>query len=91
VGTGRLIRVSESGDKPSASYIVNEADKDKAIKVIRNGIGGNVGDDIQDLGRVSEELLKAMSLGPGQFVPVAGVRHVSQQQQQPQPVSKKQT
>jgi hypothetical protein len=31
-----------------------------------------------------------MSIGPGQFVPVDGVQHVSQQQQ-PQPVAKKQT
>jgi hypothetical protein len=37
-------------------------------------------DDIQDLGRVSEELLKAMSIAPGQFVPIDGVQHVSQKQ-----------
>ena len=91
MGLGRLIRVSKSGgNSQSVSYIVCEADSAKALEIIRNGIG-NIGDDFQDLGRVSEELLKAMSIGPGQFVPVDGVQHVSQQQQQPQPVSKKQT
>jgi hypothetical protein len=95
MGPGRLIRVNNRGDSPPATYIVGEADATKAIEIIRNTIGASVDDNIealiQDLGRVSEELLKAMSLGPGQFVPVDGVKHVSQQQQQPQPVSKKQT
>jgi hypothetical protein len=91
MGVGRLIRVSKSGENSqSVTYIVGEADSTKALEIIRNGIG-NIGDDFQDLGRVSEELLKAMSIGPGRFVPVDGVRHVSQQQQQPQPVAKKQT
>lgn len=83
MGPGRLIRVSKCGDKPqSVTYIVCEADSAKALEIIRNGIG-SIGDDFQ-------ELLKAMSIGPGQFVPVAGVQHVSQQQQQPQPVFEEQ-
>jgi hypothetical protein len=91
MGLGRLIRVRKRGENPqSVAYIVHEADSAKAVEIIRN-IVGSIGDDIQDLGRVSEELLKAMSIGPGQFVPVDGVQHVSQQQQQPQPASKKQT
>ncbi len=93
MGPGRLIRVSKSGEKPqSTTYIVCEVDKAKAIAIILDGVGVNSGDDIHDLGRVSEELLKAMSLGPGQFMPIDGIKHVSQQQQQqPQPISKKQT
>jgi hypothetical protein len=78
MGPGRLIRVSKNGDKPqSVTYIVCETDAAKAMAIIFNGVGGGVLDDIQDLGRVSEELLKAMSIGPGQFVSVDGVRHVS--------------
>ena len=84
MGPGRLIRVSKRGDKPAVSYIVNETDKATAMEIVRNSIG-SWEDDIQDLGRVSEELLKAMSVEPGKFVPVDGVQHVSQQQQQPQP------
>jgi hypothetical protein len=84
MGPGRLIRVSKSGDKPAVSYIVNETDKATAIEIVRKSVGGS-GDDIQDLGKVSEELLKAMSVEPGKFVSVDGVKHISQQQQQPQP------
>jgi hypothetical protein len=83
-GPGRLIRVSKSGDKPAASYIVNETDQAAAIEIVRKAVC-SPGDDIQDLGRVSEELLKAMCVAPGKFVSVDGVQHISQQQQQPQP------
>jgi hypothetical protein len=84
MGEGRLIRVGKSGGKSAASYIVNEADKTTAIDIVRKSIV-SLSDDIQDLGRVSEELLKAMSVEPGEFVSVDGVQHISQQQQQPQP------
>jgi hypothetical protein len=88
MGLGRLIRLSRSGDKPSATYIVCETDAAKAIEIVRDGVvAGSFLDDIQDLGRVSEELLKAMSIRPGEFVPVDRMKHVSQLQQQP--VSKK--
>jgi hypothetical protein len=79
MGPGRLIRVGNSGDKPSVTYIVCETDAAKAMAIIMASAAGAL-DDIQDLGRVSEELLKAMSIGPGQFVAIDGVRHVSQQQ-----------
>ena len=84
MGSGRLIRVSKSGDEPAATYIVNETNQATAIEIVRKAVC-DPGDNIQDLGRVSEELLKAMSVEPGKFVPVDGVQHVSQQQQQPQP------
>jgi hypothetical protein len=79
-GPGRLIRVSKNGDKPAASYIVYETDQATAIEIVRKAVCGP-DDDIQDLGRVSEELLKAMSVEPGTFLPVDGVQHISQQQQ----------
>ena len=79
-----MIRVIKSGEKPAASYIVNETDQATAIEIVRKAVC-NPDDDVQDLGRVSEELLKAMSVAPGKFAPVDGVQHISQQQQQPQP------
>ena len=78
MGPGRLIRLSRSGDKPSATYIVCETDAAKDLEIVRDGgVADSFLDDIQDLGRVSEELLKAMSIGPGQFVAIDGVQHVS--------------
>jgi hypothetical protein len=86
MGEGRLIRVSKVPGDPKAAvaYLVAVSDKDKAIDLIRRKFGSS-GDQVEDLGRVSEALLTAMSLAPGDVVRVDGVRHVGQQQQQPQP------
>jgi hypothetical protein len=88
MGEGRLIRVRKyRGDPTAVAYLVAVSDKDKAVDLIRQKVGGSDG-DIEDLGRVSEALLMAMSVREGEFVPIEGVRHVAQQQQQPpsQPV-----
>lgn len=81
---GRLIRVSKyRGDPQAVAYLVAVPDKAGAIDLISGT--ASQGEDIEDLGRVSEQLLMAMSLAPGEFIRIDGVRHVAQQQQQPQP------
>ncbi len=64
---GRLIRVkSWRGDPQSVIYVVAEADAAKAIDIIKTaGIGA--GGDFEDLGRVTDSLLTALALQPGQF------------------------
>jgi hypothetical protein len=85
MGEGRLIRVSKfPGDREAVAYLVAVSEKDKAIDLIRSKFDSS-GEQVEDLGRVSEALLTAMSLAPGEVVRVDGVRHVAQQQQQPQP------
>jgi hypothetical protein len=80
---GRLIRVSKfRGDPKAASYLVAMADKAGAVELITRQ-AAKLGDDVEDLGRVSEALLTTMSLRPGQFIPINGVRHVAQQQPRP--------
>ena len=66
--TGRLIRVSKfRGDPQSVAYIVAMADAGSAIELIRAKVV--TGDhDIEDLGRVSEALLIALKLQPGEFM-----------------------
>jgi hypothetical protein len=82
---GRLIRVHKyRGDTKSVSYIVAVPDKAQALDIITRQ-AASLTDGVEDLGRVSEALITAMHLPPGQFMPIDGVRHVSQQQQQPQP------
>jgi hypothetical protein len=82
---GRLIRVrNDRGDPKGVSYIVAITDKARALEIITSQ-AASPSDDIEDLGRVSEALIKAMHLSPGQFMPIDGIRHASQQQQQPQP------
>jgi len=68
MGFGRLIRVgSWRGDPEAAIYVVAEADPTKVIDIIKVGGTADDGDDFEDLGRVSDTLLSALSLQPGQF------------------------
>jgi hypothetical protein len=84
MGEGRLIRVRKyRGDPKPVAYVVAEPDKAKAMDIIREGVEGS-GLELEDVGRVSDALLTAMSLASGQFVRIDGVQHVAQQQQQPQ-------
>jgi hypothetical protein len=65
---GRLIRVSKyRGDPKAVAYIVAVAESAKAIELIRSGVA-QLGDEIEDLGRVSDALLIAMKIEPGSFV-----------------------
>ena len=84
---GRLIRVRRSrGDPHPAAYVVAVPKTEKAIAVIRQSLG--VADAlIDDLGGVSEGLLRTLSVPDGEFVRIEGIKHVAQQQQQPQAVN----
>ncbi len=85
MGEGRLIRVSKyRGDPEGKAYLVAVSDKVQAMQLIASQ-AASAADEIEDLGRVSDALLAAMSLAPGEFIPIDGVRHVAQQQQQIQP------
>ena len=65
---GRLIRVRKaSNDSDSVAYIVAVPEATKAIEVITAHVAGD-GDAVEDLGRVSEELLRAIGLHPGKYV-----------------------
>jgi hypothetical protein len=79
--SGRLIRV-RNGDLRPATYIVAVLEADKAVELIRSSIGSQ-GDEITDLGRVSDELLKALAIAAGDFRSIDEPT-ISQQQQQPQ-------
>jgi hypothetical protein len=83
MGEGRLIRVSKyRGDPEGVAYLV-ASDKARALELVRAKFGRENA-ELEDLGRVSEALIKAMSLPPDGVIAIDGVRHVSQQQQ-PQP------
>ncbi len=64
---GRLIRVNKpSGKIKAAAYVVALPDSADAIKLITRKIA-EPGDTVEDLGRVSDALLIAMKLEPGDF------------------------
>jgi hypothetical protein len=82
MGEGRLVRVSRyRGDPHGTAYLVAVPDREAALKLVAEK-AANPGDEIEDLGRVSANLILVMALAPGEFVPIKGVGHVAQQQQQ---------
>jgi|ERR1700730_4246556 len=67
IGLGRLIRVrTHRGDPDAAIYVVAEPEVDKAIQILR-AARGQPHDEYEDLGRVSDAVLNALSLQPGMF------------------------
>jgi hypothetical protein len=64
---GRLIRVRAHRRDPEATiYVVAEVDVDKAIDILKTALA-RPHDEYEDLGRVSDTLLNALGLQPGQF------------------------
>jgi hypothetical protein len=65
---GRLIRAGKfRGDPRGVAYIVAIADAAGAIDAIKTNVA-KPGDEVEDLGRVSETLIEVFGLSPGQFV-----------------------
>jgi hypothetical protein len=84
MGEGRLIRVSKyRGDPQATAYLVATLDKSEAVELVRAKVA-SLGDELEDLGRVSQVLISAMHLAPGGIMPIDGVRHVAQRPQQAQ-------
>lgn len=65
---GRLIRARKFGSNAkSVAYIVAVEDPAEAIDLIKSR-AAEPGDEVQDLGRVSDMLVKTLKLMPGEFV-----------------------
>ena len=68
----RLIRKTvHHGDRNPILYIVAVANGDQAVEIIRSK-AANLGDDVEDLGRVAGFLVQAFNLAPGEFIRVDG-------------------
>jgi hypothetical protein len=61
---GRLIRLRKPGEAHGIAYIVAVTDAVEAMELVRVKVAGT-SDEIEDRGRVSGELLKALQLSPG--------------------------
>jgi hypothetical protein len=67
MGFGRLIRVRAHRRDPQATiYVVAEPDVEKAIDILKTALPRSDA-DFEDVGRVTDQLLKALSLQPGMF------------------------
>ena len=64
---GRLIRVrAHRRDPESAIYAVAEPEVEKAVDILKIALA-RPNDEYEDLGRVTDTLLNALGLQPGQF------------------------
>jgi hypothetical protein len=64
---GRLVRVrTHRGDREATLYIVAEPEAEKAIDLLKIALARSY-HDYEDLGRVTDGLLKALALEPGTF------------------------
>ncbi|MGB6285171.1 MAG: hypothetical protein WBG18_12265 [Xanthobacteraceae bacterium] len=57
-------------------YIVAVADADQAVQIIRSKIA-DLTDDVEDLGRVSRALVRALKLAAGEFTRIGSNYNVS--------------
>jgi hypothetical protein len=68
MGFGRIVRV---GDRQSGAgvhiYVVAEADSAQALRIVRTKLAQFDG-EVEDLGRVSSDLIKALNLSPGDVI-----------------------
>jgi hypothetical protein len=64
---GRLVRVrARRGDPEATLYIVAEPEAEKAIDILKVALARSY-HDYEDLGRVTDALIKALSLQLGMF------------------------
>jgi hypothetical protein len=61
---GRLIQLRKQGDSHGIAYIVAATEATEAMELVRVKVAGS-SDAIEDCGRVSDELLNALQLSPG--------------------------
>jgi|SRR5208282_3525643 len=69
MGPGNLVKVrtpSSHGEFVTIGYLVAEQDTDLAVKIIKNKIA-KLTDEVAAVSRVSEELLDALNIAPGEF------------------------
>jgi heptaprenylglyceryl phosphate synthase len=74
MGLGSLVRVttpSSGGEVVTIAYVVSEQDADRAVNIIKSKIARHT-DEVMAVSRVSEELLKALGVAPGEFTRADG-------------------
>src|SRR6516225_8733651 len=74
----RFVRASKfRSDENATLYVVAVSEPDHAIEIVRGKVA-DFSDDVEDLGRVSRALVRALDLAPGNFIRIDQVRRQSQ-------------
>jgi uncharacterized iron-regulated protein len=71
---GNLVKVSTAssdGAVVTIAYVVSEQDAVRAVNIIKNKIA-QVTDEVIAVSRISEELLQALGVAPGEFTRADG-------------------
>ena len=64
---GRLIRIrTHRSDAAAVIYVVAEPEREKAIAILKHALS-RPEDEYEDLGRVTDTVLTALALQPGQI------------------------
>ena len=64
----RFVRASKfRSDENATLYVVAVSEPDHAIEIVRGKVA-DLSDDVEDLGRVSRALVRALDLAPGNFI-----------------------
>ena len=64
----RFVRASKfRSDENATLYVVAVSEPDHAIEIVRGKVA-DFSDDVEDLGRVSRALVRALDLVPGNFI-----------------------
>jgi len=74
MGLGCLVKVtspSSGGDLATIAFVVSEQDADRAVNIIKSKIA-LLTDEVIAVSRVSEELLNALGVLPGEFLRADG-------------------
>ena len=74
MGLGSLVKVttpSSGGGFVTTAYVVSEQDAGVAVNIIKSKIA-LIADEVIVVSRVSEELLKALGVAPGEFIRADG-------------------
>jgi heptaprenylglyceryl phosphate synthase len=74
MGLGNLVKVrtpASGGEVVTTAYIVFEQDAERAVNIIKRKIAQRT-DEVKAVSSVSEELLRALDVAPGEFTRADG-------------------
>jgi hypothetical protein len=67
MGFGRMVRVGRRSDVDAVIYVVAEADSAQALRIVKTKLE-RFDAEVEDLGRVSSDLVRTLQLNPGDII-----------------------
>jgi hypothetical protein len=67
MGFGRMVRVGRRSDVDAVIFVVAEADSAQALRIVKTKLE-RFDAEVEDLGRVSSDLVRTLQLNPGDII-----------------------